>query len=118
MTLTGKRIAERCQADGEFRLAARYWDGSLVFDLSDKRLDFIIAGGRIAVADAKAPDISLSAPVDLWAKILAPVPRPHFNDIMPARAFGLRVEGNEEMFSQYYPAIRRMVDLMREDGLD
>ena len=35
---------------------------------------------------------------------------------MPARAFGLVVEGDEELFCQYYPAIRRLVDLLRGEG--
>jgi hypothetical protein len=111
-------LAERWNADGEFRLMARYWDGSFSLDATGETLTFVVEGGVIRPAGeggwaAYAP-IELRAPADVWAKILAPVPPPFFNDIMPARAFGLKVDGPEETFWQYYPAVRRAVELLRE----
>lgn len=114
-TLTARRIAERCAADGEFRLAARHWDGALSIGLGDERFQFQLANGQLT-AEAGAPDLTISAPESVWQHILSPVPPPFFNDIMPARAFGLSLAGDLEMFAQYYPAIRRMVDIMREEA--
>ncbi len=116
ITLTSERIAERCRGDGEFRLTARYWDGSLTLNLGDSALSFEIRAGEIHPAPAAPADITIRAPHDVWDRILAAVPPPRFNDIMPARAFGLVVDGDDEMFCQYYPAIRRLVDLIREEG--
>ena len=116
MPLTSDRIAERCRDDGEFRLAARYWNGSLSIDLDGLRLEFVVVEGAISsCSPVGGPLVALAAPADVWAKLLAPVPPPRFNDIMPARAFGLRVEGDEETFYQYYPAIRRLVDILRQE---
>ncbi len=114
---TSERLSQRYMDDGEFRLAARYWDGSLTLDLDGTRLEFSIVDGRTAGGpDAEPePSITVSGPEDVWSQILAEVPPPCYNDILPARMFGLRVGGNRETFWQYYPAIRRLVDLLRED---
>lgn len=110
------RLALRCAADGEFRLAARYWTGSVTIDLAVELLAFSLDNGAIRATSAPAEaTIGLSAPTDVWDKVLAPVPPPMFNDIMPARAFGLRVSGDEETLWQYYPAVRRLIDLLREE---
>jgi hypothetical protein len=37
------------------------------------------------------------------------------NDIAPAAAFGLTVSGDTETYWQYYPAIQRLVQLLREE---
>jgi hypothetical protein len=70
----------------------------------------------LAAGGEGAADLTIAAPEALWSQILAPVPPPFLNDIMPARAFGLELAGNYEMFFQYFPAIRRMVDIMREEA--
>ena len=115
MSITSERLATLCRADGEFRLTARYWDGGLTVDLAGTALNFTIRSGEIQPATNAAADITIRAPRDVWDRILAAVPPPRFNDIMPARAFGLSVEGDDEMYCQYYPAIRRLVDLLREE---
>lgn len=101
---------------------ARYWTGSLTVDLDGASLAFVLTEGHI---DAVPPGIAngvahigLAAPREVWDKVLAPVPPPFFNDIMPARAFGLRVSGDEETLWQYYPAVRRLIDLLREEYAD
>ena len=60
--------------------------------------------------------LGFRGPEDVWRKILAAVPPPFHNDIVPARAFGLVQEGEAETFWQYYPAARRAVDLLRGAG--
>lgn len=120
--LNQDRVAARLAADGEFRLAARYWTGGLSFDLGDRTLRFTITDGRIAAghqasAQAVGPgSIHLSAPAALWALILAPIPPPFFNDIFPARALGLAVEADPETLWQYYPAVQRAVQVLREEA--
>ncbi|MGE5596852.1 MAG: hypothetical protein ACM3S1_12575 [Hyphomicrobiales bacterium] len=119
-TTAERRLAARAAADGEFRLAARYWDGSLVIDLDGRELAFTIADGRISAGrsgTAMGRDFRLSAPRDVWEKVLAPVPPPFFNDILPASAFGLVIDAEPETVWQYYPAVRRFIDLLREEGV-
>lgn len=114
-----QRLAARCAADGEFRLAARYWDGSLSIDLDRERIDFMLRDGHLTLSGTPpvgaAGAITLRAPASVWDQVLAPVPQPFFNDIMPARAFGLELGGDTETFWQYYPAVRRLIDLLREE---
>lgn len=118
------RLAARCTTDGEFRLAARYWTGSLRFDLGETVACLLLTNGEVRAAEAPsaavpagAGHVGVRAPADVWARILAPIPPPLFNDILPAQAFGLVREGDAETFWQYFPAVRRAVDLLREEGL-
>lgn len=113
------RLAGRCNSDGEFVLAARYWDGGLRLSIGADALAFTIVGGEImpAAGDAGARSgrIALSGPIGVWDKLLAPTPPPMFNDIMPAVAGGLVIESDGEILWQYYPAVRRLIDLLREE---
>jgi hypothetical protein len=112
-------VAERCGADAEFRMAARYWTGSLRLEIGEEVIDLRIDDGVISAGGPDRPPgkgaghIGLAGPDEVWNQLLAPVPRPFFNDIMPAQAFGLRHEGDAETMWQYYPAVRRLVELMR-----
>ena len=121
MTSLSDRLAALCVADGEFRMAARYWTGTLVLRLGDEDATLLLENGVVrsaAVRAETAPSgpghLLLRAPDDVWARILAPVPPPMFNDIVPAQAFGLVIEGEQETLWQCYPAVRRAVELLRE----
>ncbi|MFN0147961.1 MAG: hypothetical protein ACKVT1_15765 [Dehalococcoidia bacterium] len=114
------RLPAACTADGEFRLAARYWTGTLRLDLGDEAADLQIDDGTVSAVGpasgalpAGTGNVGLRAPAATWAKILAAVPPPMFNDVMPARAAGMELLGDTESFWQYYPAVRRTVDLLR-----
>jgi hypothetical protein len=113
------RWAQRCAADGEFRLACRYWDGLLRLDVGDLALALTIVDGRI-VDDGPAThatSVRLSGSTEVWDRILAPVPPPFFHDVLPAQAIGaLTLEAAPtETWWQYYPAIRRAIDILREE---
>jgi hypothetical protein len=114
-----ERLAARAARDGEFRLAARYWTGTLDIDLEVAVLAFALGDGAISSGGGgRGPGsahIGLAAPREVWKKLLAPVPPPFFNDMMPARGFGLQVSGDDETLWQYYPAVRRLIDLLREE---
>ena len=111
-------LADRCNRDGVFTLAARHWDARLRLELDDgaqlAALD--VRDGRAASAsDAPASgEIVLRAPRSVFADLLAAVPPPGCSDLGSARARGLVVDGSEEAFAQYYGAIARVVDLCRE----
>ena len=119
------RLPELCAADGEFRLLARHWTGVLRLGVGDRHLDLRVrdgAPGEIVDAPAEPlPDqpgsIGLAASVELWNRILAAVPEPFCNDVVPAQAFGLVRSGSELTFWQYYPAVRRVVELLRSGAV-
>ena len=115
-------LAELCAGDGEFMLLARHWTGKLRLSIGNNCVDLRMRDGVpvaevAAVAAEQLPDepglIGLSATGDLWERMLAPVPEPFYNDIVPAQALGLQRSGSELTFWQYYPAVRRVVELLR-----
>ena len=118
-----ERIPALCKADPEFSLMARYWTGSLRIGLGDDTVvleltDGVVTGNRHGVEADAPPEpgaVGVSAPWELWERILAEVPPPFCNDVVPAQAFGLRVTGHEVTFWQYYPAVRRLVELLRAE---
>ncbi len=115
------RLVTRCRADGEFTLAARFWSGTLRFDLGFTAFELVLEDGRIVEARAPKGDLpagpghlAYNGPEDVWRRVLMPVPPPLHNDLAPALLSGVWQEGDVETGWQYYPAARRVVDLMRE----
>jgi hypothetical protein len=75
----------------------------------------VVDGDVVLDPDARVtPTISFSGPDEVWAKLLARVPHPLFNDVVPALERGLRLRASPEEFWQYYPAVQRAVDLLRD----
>jgi hypothetical protein len=122
MTTLRERVASACATDGEFLLAARFWTGSLRIDLGREAFELVIHDGRIV--EARPPDgdppggaghLGFAGPAEVWDAVLSAVPPPYFNDIVPATALGLSRTGEDETFWQYYPAVRRVIELLRAD---
>ena len=112
---TSDDLAAACRADGEFCLAARHWTGGLRFDFGDS-----VAAITLDEGEARAGDpgdgsgvITVTAPSEVWDRMLQPVPPRFANDIAPARALGLQWTGDELLYWQYAPAIQRAVELLR-----
>lgn len=113
--ITSEELAERCRVDGEFRMAARYWDGGLRLCIGDARLSIRVDGGEPSAGaiTAESGVIELAGPADVWMLLLEPLPARFFNDILPATAFGIRRTGSDIVFWQYYPAVARAIELLR-----
>ncbi|MGH2631780.1 MAG: hypothetical protein ACRDG3_00090 [Tepidiformaceae bacterium] len=111
------RVVARCYEDGEFRIAARFWDGGVSLALPGAPVALALVGGEPSLGAENGGPASLefTAPDDVWAKLLSPVPPPMFNDLSPAATAGLRFTGDFETYWQYYPALRRLIDLVREE---
>lgn len=109
------RVAARCREDGEFRMAARFWDGVVTFALPGVELVLTLVGGEPTAGGGEQTTLSFTAPTGVWEKMLEPVPPPMFNDLAPAAAAGLRFEGSVETYWQYYPALRRLMEVVREE---
>ena len=110
--------AKRCNADGEFVLAARYWSGGLHLDLGDQSLAVTVNEG---IASPGMPDdgpavLGLSGPVELWGKLLRATPPAAHIDILPALDRGLRRTGCALVHARYHAAVMRAVELLRPSG--
>ena len=106
--------------DSEFRLQARYWDGSLRFEFgADVYLLRLKCGEVTSVATkveaaAGIGDVVVSAPVSDWARLLEPIPQPFYQDFYPALTHhSFRMEGDPDYIWPYYAAIRRSGEILR-----
>jgi pimeloyl-ACP methyl ester carboxylesterase len=116
--LTSEELARACNADPEFQLAARRWQGALRFHVGDEMAGIGLRDGvarAYSKADADVPTVVFSGSPDVWEQILAPRPPRLLNDLLPSEMFGQIVRGGDELaYWQYYPAIARVIEVMRE----
>jgi hypothetical protein len=118
------QLRGRVNADAEFRYAARHWDATLRLDMGDASHALRFEDGSLThvapcEADARC-DLFVGASEDDWRELLAPVPRPYYQDLASARLMhGVRLPEDDLAYAAYYPALRRLVQLLsasREDA--
>lgn len=112
-------LPERTNADPEFRLAARHWTATLRLDVGDEAHALAIEDGEVREIRAGDPreevDLFVSASAAEWEELLAPVPRPFYQDLTAASIHhGVRLPQDQEAYAAYYPALRRLIQLMRD----
>jgi hypothetical protein len=113
------RLQSSIDADPEFRMAARYWTATLSLESPSHALRIEIADGRVANCQETAPGqpstITVRAPEDGWAQLLAAVPRPFYQDLLGGcvQHHGFQVEGDMLSLSAYYQATARLFTVMR-----
>jgi pimeloyl-ACP methyl ester carboxylesterase len=114
--ISSQELAERCAADTEFRLAARYWNGGFSFAVDGDVTAVKVVDGRPEAGPV--PDgpgvVTFAGDAGVWAAITSSPPPRFFNDIAFATALGLQLGGDELTYWQYYPALARAVELLRE----
>ena len=115
-----KRFRDLANEDAEFLIAARFWNCRMKLAMESFDCVLTIEDGRIASLNS-APsesdewDILISGPAEDWERLCEPVPRPFYQDIFAAAVYhGFSYDGDLESMYAYYPALRRMVELMRE----
>ncbi len=114
-------FAAACAADGEMRLAVRYWTGGLRLGIGEHWTGFTVADGEIAagVPEAGKGVITISGPVELWAPLMEALP-PRFAQISVLLALGemglQRGETDPLLLWQYLPAVERASELLRGPG--
>ncbi len=114
-------VIEQANRDGEFRVAARFWNTTLRLDVGEGSIQLAIAGGVVrAVTPCERTsrcDTSVTGPAEEWARLLERVPPPLHQDLFGSITLGrFQLAGDLETFYAYYPALRRLVDLVREAG--
>jgi hypothetical protein len=114
-------IIDSANEDGEFKIAARFWDAIVRLDVGEQSHIMRVRDGRLVSlykcdsAGAAGYDIRISAPESDWEELLRPVPQPFYQDLMAASwRHGFRVEGHVIEFYPYYRAINRLFELIRE----
>jgi len=113
------RLRASVNADPEFRLAARYWNAALSLESPSRALRVEIADGQVAScreSDAGQPaTITVVAPDEGWARFLAAVPRPFYQDLLGGcvQHHGFQVAGDMLSLSAYYQAAARLFAVMR-----
>ena len=115
-----RRAAELAATDDEFKIAARYWTGALRIVVDREVHVLHMEDGRIGRLDLdQAEDVAfpaeviLAGPAEVWEQMLAPVPRPFYQDIAGAGRHGFALDGDPRRGAQYYPALQRFVALLR-----
>ena len=107
--------------DGEFAIAARMWDSDVMLVSGTDAVRLTVRGGRIthvdaAAAHATAP-IRIAGPPEGWEKLLRLVPPPFYQDLFGAAAHhGFTIDGAIEDVYPYYPALRRLIEILRING--
>jgi hypothetical protein len=105
--------------DSEFRIAGRYWDGSIRFEFGADVYRLQLQGGEVVAIDSGAPtagrgDVVIKAPVEDWAKLLEKIPPPFYQEFYPASTHhGFRLEGDHDYIWPYYWALRRSAEILR-----
>ena len=113
---TAQQWAQSCAEDGEFMLAARYWDGGLRLVIGAQTLELSVRSGvPEADADLSGGVIELAAEPSVWEKILAAVPERFHNDVMANVMQGQGIQRNADpvVFAQYFAAAARAIELLR-----
>jgi hypothetical protein len=122
MSMTFDKLPAAANNDPEFRITARFWNSTLRLDMGDVPLLIRIEKGQItevvsgehAFSLLTPANIIISAPAAEWQKFLERIPKPFYVDLWGATAYhGFKVGGDMESFYAYYPAVRRLFDIMR-----
>lgn len=112
---TSDEWSEMCGQDPEFQLAARFWTGALTLDIDGTKLNICVVDGN-ATPDTPGPETSFSGTESVWQKIFEAIPERFSNDLMAnvLQGRGLQRQGDPVHFAQYYPAMARAVELLRQ----
>ena len=104
-------------ADPEFQLAARFWDATLRLDFGSGSRALRFENGALTdvsrCAADSACDVFVTASDEAWRELLKPTPRPFYQDLYGAQLHhDVRLPNDAVTFAAYYPALRRLMQLM------
>ena len=112
-------VRSRANDDGEFQLHARLWNATLRLGIGHRNYRMRIDNGSVSLIErwpgGVASDLAIRAPETDWQELLATTPRPFYQDLYAAAIHhGFEVAGDTANYCAYYPAIRRLIEIMRE----
>lgn len=117
--LDWQQVTARANADAEFRLQSRLWNATVRIGIGERSTRLDIHRGEIAGAGpwsgGIASNLAIHADEEEWERLLEPEPRPFYQDLYPATLHhGFSVAGDHANYCAYYPAVRRLIEIMRE----
>jgi len=88
------RLQDAANNDPEFRIAARFWNSALRFEMGEAVLHVRLVDGRISEVAPGRPAIELLTPSNIcvaasaaeWQQLLQPIPKPFYVDLWSATA--------------------------------
>lgn len=102
-------------------LMSRFWTGSIHVVVGGECTTIQLDNGTIAgmsdapLAEAGATDVVITASPDAWTEMLATIPRPMYHDLhAAARYHDVEISGDTLTTYQYYPALRRFLEIARD----
>lgn len=107
-------------ADPEFTYAARFWSTRLRLEIGRTAVAIRILDGSVVAVDApprdfEPADLVIRADQDTWDQMMQPLPRPFYQDLWGAMyQHGVAVDGDIDVLCAYYPAVSRIVTLLRD----
>ncbi len=107
------------EQDPEFRYTTRHWTANVRLSVGDRHHAIRFQDGALAAlepCDADSPsDVFLAGPEDEWRELLRAEPRPFYQDPFFASVHhGIEINGDQLAYAAYYPALRRLVEVLRE----
>jgi hypothetical protein len=115
-----ERLRVRVNSDPEFKLVARDMTVNLAIAVGSESRLVKVHDGQLHTIGRFVPltepvDIYIKGGSEFWQRMLLPVPPPRFQNLYAAvRAGNCEITGNGELYSAYFAAINRMIDVMRE----
>jgi hypothetical protein len=120
VSVSPKELQSALNTDSEFRFAARYWDGALQLQFGDLVHVLRLRAGEVVGIDAtplqggQTGEVTISAPIDDWRKLVQPIPPPFYEDFNPAMMHhGFELTGDSDYIWGYYAALRRLGQILR-----
>ncbi len=112
-------LKSNLEQDPEFRYTIRHWTASLRLSVGDAHHAIRFEDGAVAAlepCEADTPsDVFLAGPEEEWRELLREVPRPFYQDPFFASVHhGIEMNHDQLEYAAYYPALRRLVQVMRE----
>ena len=107
------------EQDPEFWYTTRYWTANVRLSVGDRHHAIRFEDGALAAlepCDADSPsDVFLAGPEDEWRELLRAEPRPFYQDPFFASVHhGIEINRDQLAYAAYYPALRRLVEVLRE----
>ena len=107
------------EQDPEFRYTTRHWTAKVRLSVGDRHHAIRFQDGALAAlepCDADSPcDVFLAGPEDEWRELLRAEPRPFYQDPFFASVHhGIEINRDQLAYAAYYPALRRLVEVLRE----
>ena len=105
--------------DGEFARHAKFWSAAIRLGIGEKSFRLPVDNGVVGPVErafgGMGIDLAIQAPDADWDALLSALPPPFYQDLYPASLHhGFDVVGSLMDYCAYYPAIRRLIEIMRE----